>query len=625
MAAGHHEAVAAHAGALGDAARAVAPEAVANVERGASRVAAWFRPGGAPFEATDGLLNPNRAEHPVAATVMDNLKARGDHLVEGVATLAKQGAEARADALYYTLHPDEPGAAGKRDAAVRHIAGESIRLVEGAVEGVGHMAVRVADAASTIARHVAEPGQPGADVEIANALTDLVMDVPQLILAVDGMSGVVDGLEGVAVAATRNVGRTTTGATAGAEGALARTTTAGEAVIDTTAPAGATAAESAATRTAGREAAATDAPAADASPARATEATTAAVREVESTAPVESTAADLSPADAPTASPGPLAAWEVDATAPAGVTAAESATARTAGRELATTDAPAAAGPPRATEAPTVAPREVDAAVPADSTAVDVSPADAATASPGSPAAREVVADEAPSGLDRWAEGVERHGAHDIDGVDATPVEIEPPARDVADMSLDELVADQRADLEGDRALSRSDQVRHDDGPAEPGSLLDPVDSEPTYGPEGKIVKPAEAKGTWTGTEADSRFVPHVPAEFGLEPGQSIPFREGVPDLGELTVPTPAGGPGSFHVDGLDGRWRHDFALADKALGSEAGMTAAEVAAWRSANGLTYHHYAGTELQLVPKAVHEPLHHQGSASELRWPAPRKLR
>jgi hypothetical protein len=46
-------------------------------------------------------------------------------------------------------------------------------------------------------------------------------------------------------------------------------------------------------------------------------------------------------------------------------------------------------------------------------------------------------------------------------------------------------------------------------------------------------------------------------------------------------------------------------------------MTDRQVAEWRRDNGLTYHHFAGNQLQLVPQRVHAPLAHQGSASELR--------
>jgi hypothetical protein len=154
------------------------------------------------------------------------------------------------------------------------------------------------------------------------------------------------------------------------------------------------------------------------------------------------------------------------------------------------------------------------------------------------------------------------------------------------------------------------------DDPQEPDSVLDPTDNDPTYGPEGRWRLPAAGRGTWDGVPGNSRWTPHNAADYGLEPGQSIPFRDAVPDLTEFTVDTPAGGPGTIHVNGLNGG-RGDFPLADAQLGQEAGMTEEQVRQWRQAHGLTYHHYAGDELQLVPQRIHAPLAHQGSASELR--------
>ena len=55
----------------------------------------------------------------------------------------------------------------------------------------------------------------------------------------------------------------------------------------------------------------------------------------------------------------------------------------------------------------------------------------------------------------------------------------------------------------------------------EPGLMkeLDRYDEELTYGPEGKVRLPGANRGTWAGTEGNSRWTPREPAEYGLEKG----------------------------------------------------------------------------------------------------------
>lgn len=156
----------------------------------------------------------------------------------------------------------------------------------------------------------------------------------------------------------------------------------------------------------------------------------------------------------------------------------------------------------------------------------------------------------------------------------------------------------------------------------EPGRMkeLDPYDGELTYGPEGKVRLPAANRGTWAeaGTEGNSRWTPREPAEYGLEKGQSILFRDGVPDLSEYAVNTPTGQRGILRFSRLRGGGS-DFLLADQRLAAEAGADWdwQRVSQWRRENGLTYHHYSRDELQLVPQRIHAPLAHQGSSTELK--------
>jgi hypothetical protein len=140
------------------------------------------------------------------------------------------------------------------------------------------------------------------------------------------------------------------------------------------------------------------------------------------------------------------------------------------------------------------------------------------------------------------------------------------------------------------------------------------------YGPEGKIRLPAEGTGTWSGTPGDSVWTPHSPYNYGLQPGQSIRWHEGVPDLSEHEVPPQLmrdGGPATLGGLPLTGDYKIDNSLGDQTLAKRFGWTPDQVAQWRQDNDYIYHHYSDNELQLVPGRIHRSLPHQGSASELR--------
>lgn len=139
------------------------------------------------------------------------------------------------------------------------------------------------------------------------------------------------------------------------------------------------------------------------------------------------------------------------------------------------------------------------------------------------------------------------------------------------------------------------------------------------YGPEGRIRLPAPDRGTWSGVPGDSRWTPHRAGDYGLLPGQSIRWREGVPDLREHAVPQgfmPDGRTATLEGLRLTGDHRADRLLGDAALARRFGWTEDQVAGWRRDNDYVYHHYSRHELQLVPGRIHRSLPHQGSASEL---------
>src|SRR3954452_3865701 len=80
----------------------------------------------------------------------------------------------------------------------------------------------------------------------------------------------------------------------------------------------------------------------------------------------------------------------------------------------------------------------------------------------------------------------------------------------------------------------------------EPGRIPE-LDSgyDPNWAPEGAHRFPAESKGEWIeGGKGDGWWQPYDPGAYGLEDGDSIPFREGVPDFSDYAFPTYSGQPG---------------------------------------------------------------------------------
>jgi hypothetical protein len=140
---------------------------------------------------------------------------------------------------------------------------------------------------------------------------------------------------------------------------------------------------------------------------------------------------------------------------------------------------------------------------------------------------------------------------------------------------------------------------------------------DPNWAAEGPHRFPAASKGEWvTGGAGDGRWQPHDPGAYGLDPGQSVPFKEGVPDFTEYTVPTPSGQPGTVEVQGLTGDGRSDYAATVQRLAAQEGMTPREVQQWLSSNNLRLHHFSGNEMQIVPERLHGALGHQGSRTEM---------
>jgi hypothetical protein len=81
------------------------------------------------------------------------------------------------------------------------------------------------------------------------------------------------------------------------------------------------------------------------------------------------------------------------------------------------------------------------------------------------------------------------------------------------------------------------------------------------WGPEGRIRLPRASAGEWVEGPPGPRgvWVPNRPGDYGLLPGQSIRWRDGVPDLSEYKVPPermPGGGRPGPHRPAVDSQPR---------------------------------------------------------------------
>ncbi|HEX6355442.1 hypothetical protein [Actinophytocola sp.] len=149
------------------------------------------------------------------------------------------------------------------------------------------------------------------------------------------------------------------------------------------------------------------------------------------------------------------------------------------------------------------------------------------------------------------------------------------------------------------------------------------TDDQLDWGVEGRIRLPRKGAGDWVeGRPGHGVWVPHRPGDYGLHPGESIRWRDGVPDLSEHRLPLdriPGAREPNLTGMRLTGEGSVDNKLGDEALARQfgRGWTPESVKAWRNENDLIYHHYSTSELQLVPGRIHRALPHQGGASEAR--------
>ncbi|HJL44359.1 MAG TPA: RHS repeat-associated core domain-containing protein, partial [Polyangiaceae bacterium LLY-WYZ-15_(1-7)] len=129
---------------------------------------------------------------------------------------------------------------------------------------------------------------------------------------------------------------------------------------------------------------------------------------------------------------------------------------------------------------------------------------------------------------------------------------------------------------------------------------------------------PSAKTGTFENVRGNSRFTPHDPERWGLQPGEAVNFVEGVPDFGPWATDT-------FIVPGMTGYHRFDMPHIRRHMARQfnrrgflgrRNWTNTSVRRWLSENQLTPHHYRGQTIQIVPWRQHK-LPHQGSAAAMR--------
>jgi RHS repeat-associated protein len=143
----------------------------------------WF------FNAVDSVFNPNPQTHPMAAAVMKNMSDRGGAMVDSFLADSKEDAEVNSK----IVHGDVVGAISQH---AGHVADKAIGMVKGA----GQLVKSVGEAGGDLAYYGTHRDAPGADKKIGSAITDIVIDGPQLVLMVDGAAGAAKGLAGLAKA-----------------------------------------------------------------------------------------------------------------------------------------------------------------------------------------------------------------------------------------------------------------------------------------------------------------------------------------------------------------------------------------------------------------------------------------
>lgn len=141
-----------------------------------------------------------------------------------------------------------------------------------------------------------------------------------------------------------------------------------------------------------------------------------------------------------------------------------------------------------------------------------------------------------------------------------------------------------------------------------------------------RISGGAHDKGTWSGVRGNSNWTPNNPRDYGLKPGESVPFREGYIDLNGHVWNNQR-----FKVPGLTGFHEADMIIIHRHIATEKGWIhqrgvwkgvaqITRVKEWLSGNKVTPHHDPITgDVILVKngKGGQHSIPHTGDAFRLR--------
>lgn len=175
------------------------------VADGANRAVAAVKPGGVVFEAVDNAFKPDA--HPVAAAVLNNMAKRGEGMVQGTSEMLKQTGNDYGDIAYSATHLSDPGAKQKLNAAIDRRQKAPVQMAVGMAKGFHQQVKNVGNALGDVAYYRPEfvgmggilkshAHEQGADAKVASAITDIVLDGPQIVLTIEGGANLAKGAAG---------------------------------------------------------------------------------------------------------------------------------------------------------------------------------------------------------------------------------------------------------------------------------------------------------------------------------------------------------------------------------------------------------------------------------------------
>jgi hypothetical protein len=139
--------------------------------------------------------------------VLNNMAKRGEDLVTGVSQQLKQAGNDYGDIAYSATHLSEPGAKQKLTAAIDRRQKAPAEMAVGMAKGFAHQLKNVGEGLGNVAYYRPEfaglggilpshAKEQGADAKVASAITDIVLDGPQIVLTVEGGINVAKGAAG---------------------------------------------------------------------------------------------------------------------------------------------------------------------------------------------------------------------------------------------------------------------------------------------------------------------------------------------------------------------------------------------------------------------------------------------